>query len=333
MLSRILSVLVVSAAIALGLPHSAVGVTLPPPDGRVLVGVAMGSEVADFARRTGRRPAVWQQFVAFDRPFRWAIDLAEDEGARPMLGVSTASGQDQPGTISPAEIAAGRGDRWLVTLRNALAAYPGGAYVRFLAEMNNCRNAYAPLACSGRSRGASHSATAFIAAWRRAAAIMRGASFPAVDAQLQRLGQRALRAPTVPLVPAHIAMVWSPMTGGSPMVDALDPARFWPGSGWVDWVGTSFYSKYPRFDWLTAYYGRFAERYRKPFMLAEWAMWENGDPGFVRGVLDWTRAHPRTRMLVYNQGKDPNGPFRLGGFPAAALALRTGLAGRLFSGP
>lgn len=69
-----------------------------------------------------------------------------------------------------------------------------------------------------------------------------------------------------------------------------------------------------------------------PFMFAEWAMWENGDSGFVRQVMSWTREHPRTRMLIYNQGKDPAGPFRLGQFPSAAQALRDGLGARRFSG-
>ncbi|MCW2991355.1 MAG: hypothetical protein JWM73_1949 [Solirubrobacterales bacterium] len=305
--------------------------TLLPAPGKVLTGVAMGYELDDFTQRAGRKPAVWEQFISFDRSFHWAIDLAEREDTRLMLAVSTAPGQDQAGSISPGAIAAGRGDRWLLTVRNAFAAFARPAYLRFLGEMNNCHNAYAPMSCNGASRGARYSAAAFIAAWRRTAAIMRGDSFPAINARLRALHQHALRAPAVPLVPAQIAMVWSPMTGGSPMVGALDPARFWPGRRWVDWVGTSFYSRYPNFDWLTTYYQRFAQRYRRPFMFAEWAMWENGDPGFVRSVLGWTRSHPRTRMLVYNQGKDPEGPFRLKHFPAAALALRLGLGSGLFS--
>jgi len=169
--------------------------------------------------------------------------------------------------------------------------------------MNNCHNAYAPLSCSGASRGSAYSVQAYVAAWRHVAKLMRG---------------------------ADVAMVWSPMTGGSPMVSSLDPQRFWPGRRWVDWIATSFYSKFPRFDWLTRYYERFSAHYRLPFMFAEWAMWENGDPGFVREVLSWTRAHRRTRMLVYNQGKRTNGPFRLGQFPSAASALRQGLTGNLF---
>lgn len=330
--SRIRAVLVVVAAIAGAIPQSAGAVTLLPPNGKIFSGVAMGSEVGDFARRTGRAPAVWEQFVAFDRPYQWAIDLAEGAGTRLMLSLSTAQGQDQPGSISPGEIAAGRGDRWLLALREDLAVFGDPVYLRPMGEMNNCRNAYAPLRCNGRSRGADHSAAALIAAWRRIATIMRGRDGDRIDQGLRALGQPGLRAAAGALGAARIALVWSPMTGGSPMIGALDPGRFWPGRRWTDWVGTSFYSRYPAFHYLTPFYQRFAERYRKPFMFAEWALWENGDPGFVREVMAWTRAHPRTRMLVYNQGKDPAGPFRLSRFPAAALALRDGLGARSFSG-
>ena len=303
-----------------------------PPDGKVFTGVAMGDELSDFERRTGKRPEVWGQFVAWDRPYKWAIDWARDANTRLLLALSTAPGQDQPGTISPGEIAAGRGDRWLLRLRADLADFGGPVYLRFLGEMNNCHNAYAPIACSGRSRGTSYSAATFIEAWRRVTVVMRGTSRAQVEKQLDRLGQPALRAPGE-IDPAQIAMVWSPMTGGSPMISALDPGRFWPGRRWMDWVGTSFYSKFPNFRWLSPFYERFSARPRLPFMFAEWAMWERGDPGFVRQLLAWTAAHPRTRMLVYNQGKDPDGPFRLEHFRAAALVLRAGLATGAFRLP
>ena len=285
------------------IPQSAGAVTLLPPKGKVFTGVAMGYDLSDFKRRTGHKPAVWEQFIRWGHSANWAIHLAERAGTRLMLALSTAPGQDQPGTITPRAIARGQGDHWLLSLRRDIEAFGGPVYLRFLGEMNNCHNAYAPLSCSGASRGPAYSTRAFIAAWRHVAKLMRG---------------------------ANVAMVWSPMTGGSPMVSALDPARFWPGRRWTDWVATSFYSKFPRFDWLGQYYARFAGRYRMPFMFAEWAMWENGDPSFVRSVLSFTRTHRRTRILVYNQGKRTNGPFRLRQFPAAAAVLRRGLAGSDF---
>jgi hypothetical protein len=290
----------------------------------------MGYELGDFIRRTGSTPSVWEHFVAFGQSPSWAIRLAEGRGTRLMLALSTARQQNQPERISPAQIAAGRGDRWLVDLRRQLGDFGAPAYVRFLGEMNNCNNAYAPLSCNGSSRGASHSTRSIIRAWKRVAVIMRGTSGDQIDAQLARLHLPGLQASAGELPPAQIALVWSPMTGGSPLIGALDPARFWPGRRWVDWVGTSFYSKFPRFGPLSTYYQRFAVRHRLPFMFAEWAMWENGNPGFVRQLLQWTRAHGRTRMLVYNQGKRADGPFRLRRFPGAAAALRRGLRAQLF---
>lgn len=306
---------------------------LLPPKGKVFTGVAMGYELGDFTRRVGRAPQVWEQFVAWDRPYRWAIDLARGANARVMLALSTAPGQDAPGTITPAGIARGHGDDWLLDIRTDLGEAGVPAYVRPMGEMNNCHNAYAPLHCSGVSRGTRYGTTAFVAAWKRITVIMRGTSTKQINGILRRMRQPVLKASPRPLAPARIAMVWSPMTGGAPMVSALDPARSWPGREWVDWIGTSFYSKYPRFTWLSAFYARFAARYRRPFMLAEWAMWENGDPGFVSGVLSFARSRPWVKMLVYNQGKDSAGPFRLRQFPGAAKTLKAGLSGRVFAVP
>jgi hypothetical protein len=121
------------------------------------------------------------------------------------------------------------------------------------------------------------------------------------------------------------------MTGGSPMIAALRPGAFWPGAEWVDWVSTSFYSRFPNFHLLEPYYRAFAVRYGKPFAFGEWAMWGADSAPFARRLLAWVRTHDRVRMLVYNQGHDPGGPFRLRRFPAASRVLRAGLRSSRFS--
>jgi len=273
---------------------------------------------------------VWEHFVQVEGEYKWAIERARAARLRLVLHLSTAPGQNAAGRISPGDIAAGGADRWLLRVRADLVGLGEPSYLRFLGEMNNCHNAYAPLSCNGRSRGAKYSAKAFIAAFRRTAVIMRGGDADAIAAQLRALHQPPLAGGARELEPAQIAMVWSPMTGGSPMVSALDPGRFWPGRKWTDWTATSFYSRYPNFRWLTPFYERFSARQKVPFMIAEWAMWVNGDPGFVRRLLSWTFSHPRTRMLVYNQGNLSDGPFRLKRFPGAAAALKKGLTDRRF---
>jgi hypothetical protein len=61
-------------------------------------------------------------------------------------------------------------------------------------------------------------------------------------------------------------------------------------------------------------------------VFGEWAMWGGDDPGFVSQLFGWARSHPRTRMLMYNQGMTSGGPFRLSRYPGSARALRAALA-------
>jgi hypothetical protein len=115
------------------------------------------------------------------------------------------------------------------------------------------------------------------------------------------------------------------MTGGSPMIAALAPAVYWPGSRYVDWVGTSFYSRFPNFHLLEPFYQRFAVARRKPFAFAEWAMWGADDARFTRRLFSWVGSHPRVRMMQYNQGDRADGPFRLRRYPRSAAVMRAAL--------
>src|SRR4051794_304250 len=176
---------------ALAIPQSAFAMSLLPPSGKVFTGVAMGYTLSDFTHRTGHKPSVWEQFVSFGQSAQWAINLADNAGTRLMLALSTAPSQDAPGAISPGQIASGHGDRWLVQLRGELGAFGEPVYLRFLGEMNNCHNAYAPLSCSGASRGSAYGSHAFVKAWKRVAVIMRGVGPQQINAQLHRLHEPA----------------------------------------------------------------------------------------------------------------------------------------------
>jgi hypothetical protein len=95
----------------------------------------------------------------------------------------------------------------------------------------------------------------------------------------------------------------------------------------VDWVGTDFYSRFPNFHWLDDFYRDFAG---KPFVFGEWALWGADDPAFVSRLFGWIGSHPRVRMVLYNQGKLTDGPFRLKRYPRSAAALRKALSHRRF---
>jgi hypothetical protein len=119
------------------------------------------------------------------------------------------------------------------------------------------------------------------------------------------------------------------MTGGSPEIAALRPQVYWPGGAWVDWVGTSFYSRFPNWGRLDAYYAAFAVARRKPFAIAEWAIWGADDPAFARRLFAWVRGHGRVRMVQYNQGslahnlKVFQGDRELGGTPTFLRGTRS----------
>jgi hypothetical protein len=51
-------------------------------------------------------------------------------------------------------------------------------------------------------------------------------------------------------------------------------------------------------------------------------MWGADNPAFVKQLFGWVRSHPRVKMLLYNQGKLANGPFRLSRFPKSRAELR-----------
>jgi hypothetical protein len=304
---------------------------LPPP-GKVFDGVTAGASVGDFERRTGKRVAIWQHFVLWGGGFGYAIDDAKRIGARVMLHISTAVAQNEPERVSPGAIARGAGDDYLLRLGRGLAALGQPSYLRFLGEMNNCHNAYAAYNCSGSRRNADHSPRRLKQAWRRAYLILHGGPVATVDAALHKLGMPPVRTARTELPLAQVAFVWAPMTGGSPEIHALRPAVYWPGGRWVDWVGTSFYSRFPRFAQLQTFYRDWAVKRRKPFAIGEWAMWGADDASFPRRLFGWIRRSRRVRMVQYNQGDNPRGPFRLYRYPSATRVIRSALASPRFLG-
>jgi beta-mannanase len=321
--ARILSVALV--ALALGAAPASANTYLPGA-GHVLTGVAGATSITDFQARTGKHPAIWQFFVTWGGNDRYAIDAAEAAGSALMLHVSTAVSQDAAHErLSPGAIAAGRGDAWLTRLTRDLQDFGRPIFVRPFGEMNNCHNAYSSYSCTGARRDAAHSPAALRRAYVRMYIVMHGGTRAAVDARLRHAGLPALRAGADELPKLPVAFVWSPMTGGSPNIAALRPQVYWPGGRYVDIVGTSFYSKFPTWQYLDPFYRTFAAGRHKPFMFAEWAMWGPDNPAFPHKLFAWVRTHPLVRAMVYNQGQRTNGPFRLRSFPRAARVIRAGL--------
>jgi hypothetical protein len=283
---------------------------LPPP-GQIFQGVT-DKPVSAYSAAVGKHPAVYQEFVAWGQ---WLPGITADASAaqaRLMMHITTAFGSRE--AITPAGIAAGQGDSWLIGLNRALAAFGHPVYVRLMAEMDGYWNPYCGFNANGTSRGPAHSPAAYRQAFRRVALILRGGSLAHIDSLLAGLHMPPLQA-TDDLPSTQVAMLWVPQTAGAPDIRANQPRAYWPGRAWVDWVGTDFYSKFPNFRSLNAFYSAFRSQ---PFVFGEWAMWGADNSGFVNQLFAWIRTHPRVRMLVYNQG----GPFLLSRYPHAARTLR-----------
>jgi hypothetical protein len=298
---------------------------LLPPAGPILNGLSGSTSTQPFQGQVGSEPGVFGVFVKWGSLGDYVFDSAESAGARLMIHISTSEGQNMPEVISPGAIARGDGDAYLLRMNRRLTGWGQPAYVRLLAEMNQVNNPYAGFDRNGRSRGKSHSPQTFQKMWKRSTLILRGGPVAAINAKLAKLRLPAVRgvAADEVLGTPQVAMMWVPQTRGTPDIPANMPAAYWPGPRYVDWVGTDFYSRFPRFDWLTDFYNKFRG---KPFVFAEWGMWGADDPGFVRQLFAWVRARPRVKMMLYNQGKQHRGVFRLDNYPRAKAEIKRQLA-------
>src|SRR6202021_215708 len=159
-------------------------------------------------------------------------------------------------------------------------------YVRLFPEMNNANNAYSAYNIDGSSRGPPYSQQAFIAAWRRVVTVLRGGPVATINADLKALGQPPLNgiAAGAWLAQSPVSFVWTPETAGTPAIAGNDPANYYPGDDYVDWVGTDFYSKFPNFTGLDDFYKQFSQ---KPFAFGEWAIWGGDNAPFVKQFFQW----------------------------------------------
>src|SRR3712207_2701209 len=82
-----------------------------PPRGKVWHGVG-GDSASTFAQQTGRTPDVFQTFTKWGSA-EYALRTTP-AGIPAMLHLSTNRGPGTPEAITSSEIAAGRGDAWLL---------------------------------------------------------------------------------------------------------------------------------------------------------------------------------------------------------------------------
>jgi len=308
----------------------AAAVTLVPPKPNVFFGVSdRGStlEFNEFAALLDKHPALLETFHPWGNSLNEAYERWRETATRPILHISTADDQTLAELITPEQIALGYGDDYLLQLNDFFARHGLPAYIRPLGEPNRCLNVWAAVDCEGNQRGGEHTSGWYKQAFRRIALIVRGGySLEGIDATLAELAlppvrrTKGLPPPTLPAAP--VSMVWSPLPGGSPRVKGNFPGNYWPGSRWVDWVGTDFYSEYPVWKDLNRFYAG-KQWARKPVAITEWAVSGKDEPRFAKQLVAWTVKHPRVRMLVYYDGFGTSGnPYAINLYPRTTNTLR-----------
>jgi hypothetical protein len=324
--SRVVALALAACALAVG---QAGAVSLVPPKPSVFLGVSdQGSTQAfnEFAEYTGKHPALLQTFHPWGNSLNAAYERWRETGTRPILAISTADDQTLAEIITPEQIALGAGDDYLLQLNDFFAKKGLPAYIRPLGEPNRCLNLWSAVNCDGSQKGGSHSTGWYKQAFRRIAAIVRGGqTLEGIDLTLAEIGLPPLNRTKGPnpesLPAAPVSIVWSPLPGGSPRVKGNFPGNYWPGSRWVDWVGTDFYSQYPVWKDLNRFYAGVQWK-GKPVAVTEWAVSAIDEPRFVKQLIAWVVKRQRVRMLVYYDGVGPGNQYDPKLYPRTSNTLR-----------
>jgi hypothetical protein len=230
-------------------------------------------------------------------------------GPRPMFGISATS-------ITPAQIANGSGDGFLLALNRAIAQLGHSVYVRPLAEMNGHWNAYCAYDASGRSKGAAYSTAEFRKAFARIYLAVHGG--PGAAGALQRLGMPPFHGTLTPN--ANAVVIWNPQGYGSPDLPGNSAEAYYPGDPYVDVVGDDLYYIRGKAEW-TAADALYRAHPGKPFAFPEWGLWGLDAPQFVSEMADFVHTHARTTLISYYSGS-PGSVFDLASKPAARAAYR-----------
>jgi hypothetical protein len=323
---RVVALAVSIAALA---ASPAAALTLVPPKGNLYVGVSdrgTATEFNAFAELTGKHPALLETFHPWGNSLNEAYERWRETGTRPILAISTVDDQTLGQLITPEQIAVGAGDEYLLQLNDFFGKRGLPAYIRPLGEPNRCLNAWSAVYCDGTQRGGEYTTGWYKQAFRRIVAIVRGGqTLEGINATLAEIGlppvNRPKGPPPVSLPTAPVSVIWSPLPGGSPRVKGNFPGNYWPGSRWVDWVGTDFYAQYPVWQDLERFYTGKQWR-RKPVAVTEWAISAIDEPRFVKQLVAWIAKRPRVRMLVYYQGFGPGNQYDLNLYPRTSNTLR-----------
>jgi hypothetical protein len=333
---RWVAAVLVALAASAAAPGVAAAASYLPPGNKIYWGGQGGYSqdlIRDFGVQSGKHPAVFNYFVSWnssESSFHWLSFRLADARAQKTSAMLSISPEET--RLSPRDLANGRGDDYLLGLNKLLAEHGQVTFLRPLSEMNNGNNPYSPYDLTGRSRGPQNSVRQFIRAWRRIALIVRGGQRIArLNRRLRRLGMPPVDTRLEELPRTLVALMWVPLSFGNPEIAKNHPRFFWPGARYVDWVGTTWYSRYKATSAMVRFYSYWLWR-KKPFVFAEWGIWGRDDAAFVRQFFQFLRFHRRVRMAVYYQSALLKPEFRISTHPLARAALRRAVRWRRITG-
>jgi hypothetical protein len=284
---------------------------------------------ARFTSLSGQKSSVhlaflgWGQGLSYGKSF---VPLFQTLGPVPMIHLNTTAGAGKKEVVTPAQIAAGTGDTYLIALNQAISQWGSGIYVRPMAEMNNSGNAWSGFTASGAPK-AGHSPADYKKAFARIYLILHGGSAATISAKLQSLGMPGISQdlPSNPF--PRLRIVWNPLAGGSPRIPANAPQSYYPGRAYVDVEGVDIYDESGGAPWAaTEDLYKLAVSHGKPFSIPEFGLIGVDDAGFVTQACQFIKSHARIEEASFYEG-NPGGPFDLGTKPRSKAAYRSCIPG------
>ncbi len=319
--------------------------TFAPPEGTIYSGAAVEwppSNAAAFAEMTGQpglaifhRYSSWLESMEAMLDDSRGVDAAVMVSWRPMASSKSAPG----GTLD--SIVRGDIDGYIVASARSVSDYPRPVFLRTFWEMNGDWFPWSAYVDGGTNSG--NSAALFRKAWARMHIIFSGGSRAQVNARLAAAGLSALEASgsSFPDANANAAWVWSLTKGYAKPRGAIKNVDYYPGDGYVDWIGLTFhqYEDRPVSYWASEIQNStdplaraddlydFGVSRGKPFMLGEWGVTEkpdgNGDdPKWINDMLSWAEARPLVKAQVYFEREHGSKSHRLADHPKARAAFR-----------
>lgn len=277
-----------------------------------------------FQALTGQRSTVNHVILGWNQGYGWGTRLSAllpQYGPMPMVGLGTSSWPSKRETITPRDIALGRGDAYLYALNHAIAQWARPIYLRPFGEMNGHWNVYCAYTAGGQAKGGSHSTAWFRKAFARVYLLAHGGTAAEVNLRLRRLGVPQVRTDLEPNPYPTLRVIWNPQGAGSPDVPGNRPQAYYPGDGYVDVVGNDLYDIGGRPQWA-ANERLYRAHPSKPYAFPEWGLWGIDDPSFIRAMASFVRGHRRVELLSWFNGQASGGTFDIGTKPRSRAAYR-----------